>query len=467
MTDSFLLFKLASYFYPLFINTQKNEVDIIVSDYDIENIVLDIYLHESKSAGVFVHSQRLSKEVLKFKQADLNDISSLYHKIERTIFEKTHIKITSLRVHKKRFVDLINTHNLNLHRYDFSQALTSIINIVQKAIDDNLLIIYPNPLVFKFINQLFKILAINLSKITEEVANLIKRMDLALLFAEKDMSFLSHIYKKKDGAINVELLDISKEVNYINSDELSKSFKYDTIAYLNLKSVVNFFLDIIEYEIPIGKKELKLIVQKLLYGIRSIELEWNISPKPNIYNVFQRWLLRLIGFNLNLRKLSHWNIPEFFGNLILSNIGLNSSILLILSDYDKSSNFHESIKYMIKLDLNNGEIYRVSSLNTHDIISEPLSDIESLRLKLMNEFFIQIDLIIKIDKIILSELINTFLINFKDLTPLSLYKFVRKFKECKYFDVFPEFPAFVMLKKKRFTSFLKDLLSVFIDRHEF
>ena len=89
LTDSFLLFKLASYFYPLFINTQKNEVDIIVSDYDIEDIVLDIYLHESKSAGVFVHSQRLSKEVLKFKQADLNDISSLYHKIERTIFEKT------------------------------------------------------------------------------------------------------------------------------------------------------------------------------------------------------------------------------------------------------------------------------------------------------------------------------------------------------------------------------------------
>ena len=305
MTDSFLLFKLASYFYPLFINTQKNEVDIIVSDYDIENIVLDIYLHESKSAGVFVHSQRLSKEVLKFKQVDLNDISSLYHKIERTIFEKTNIKITSLRVHKKRFVDLINTHNLNLHRYDFSQALTSIINIVQKAIDDNLLIIYPNPLVFKFINQLFKILAINLSKMTEEVANLIKRMDLALIFAEKDMSFLSHIYKKKDGAINVELLDISKEVNYINSDELSKSFKYDTIAYLNLKSVVNFFLDIIEYEIPIGKKELKLIVQKLLYGIRSIELEWSISPKPKLYNVLKRWLLRLMGFNLNLRKLSH------------------------------------------------------------------------------------------------------------------------------------------------------------------
>ena len=467
LTDTFLLYKLISYFYPLFINTQKNELDIIVSDYDIENIVLDIYLHESRSAGVYERSQRLPKETLKLKQDDLNDISSLFHDIERTILAKTNIKISSLRIHKKRFIDLLTTHNTNLQKYDFSQTLTSLFNIIQKAIDDDLLLIYPNPLVFQFISRLFTILGMSLSRITEEVIHLVKKMDLALILANNDLSFLSRVYKKRDGSFSVEFLDIDKEVKYQDNNEISKNFKYKTVVYLNLSSVIQFLLDFIELDIPIAKEELKLIFQKLLYGMRSIEFEWKIFPKSKLYNIFQRWILRLMGFNLNLQKLSHWNIPEFFGNLMLSRIGLNSSLLLILSDKDNSSNFYDSIKYMIKLDLINGEINRISSLDKPNVASELISDLKSLRLKLIDEVSIQTDLIIKIDRTLLDELLNKCLINFQDLSPLSLYKIARKFKKLMYFDVFPEFPAFIMLKKKRFTSFLKESLSVLIDRHEF
>jgi hypothetical protein len=467
MTNTFLLYKLISYLYPLFINTQKNEADIIVSDYDIENIVLDIYLHESKSAGVYERNQRLPKGILKFNQDDLNDISSLFHEIERKIFAETSIKISSLRIHKKRFIDLIDTHNANLQRYDFTQAFTSIINVIQKAIDNNLLIIYPNPPVFRFISRLFKILGINLSKITEKTIDLVKKLDLALILADKELSFLSHIYKRQDEGINIEFLDIGKEVNYCDKNEIRRNFKYKTIAYLNLSSLIQFFLDVIELDIPIPKEELKLIFQKLLYGMRSIEFEWNISPKPKLYNVIQRWILRLMGFNLNLQKLSHWNIPEFLGNLILSRIGLYSSILLLISDNDKSSNFYDSIEYMIKIDLNNGKINRILSLNTPNIASEQISNLKSLRLKLTNDGSIPVDLIVKIDRSLFEELLNKCLINFQDLSPLSLYKTVRKFKKSKYFDVFPEFPAFMMLKKKSFTSFLKAILPVLIDRHEF
>ncbi len=466
-TNTFLLYKLFSYLYPIFMNSQKSEVDIIVSDYDIENIVLEIYLHESKSAGIYEKSQRLRKGILNFKQDDLNDISSLYHEIEKKVFEETSIKITSLRILKKRLVDLINTHNSNLQGYDLTQTLSSIINLNQKAIDDDLLIIYPKPLGFHFIALLFTILDINLSKMVEDLADLIEGIDLAVIFANQDLSFLSHIYKKKDGTINLELRDVSKELNYRDNNELSKNFNYKNVVYLNLSSLVTFFLDLFEYDIPIAKEELKLIVQKLLYGMRSIELEWNISPKPKLYNVLQRWILRIMGFNLNLRKLSHWNIPEFFGNLILSRIGLNSSILLILSDNDNPSDFRNSFRYMIKLDLINGELNHISSLSKQVSISDPIQNLESFRLRLLSELGIHTDLIIKIDRSLLRELLNRILVNFQDLSPLSLYKLAKKFKKSTYFDVFPEFPAFLLLKKKRFTSFLKDLISVLIDRHEF
>ena len=141
--------------------------------------------------------------------------------------------------------------------------------------------------------------------------------------------------------------------------------------------------------------------------------------------------------------------------------------MLILSDNDKSRDFYDSINSMIKVDLFNGEIDRISSLNKLNFVSESPLDLESLKSKLINEFSIQIDLIIKIDKILLGELLNTCLIDFQNLTPLSLYKFVRKFKTSTYFDVFPELPIFAMLKKKRFISYLKTLLAVLIDRHEF
>ena len=75
-------------FHPLFINPQINEVDIIISDYDIDNIVLEIHLHESKIAGIFENTKKLPIEILKFNQNDLNDMESLYRKIESKIFEK-------------------------------------------------------------------------------------------------------------------------------------------------------------------------------------------------------------------------------------------------------------------------------------------------------------------------------------------------------------------------------------------
>lgn len=467
LLDAFLLHELTSKFYPLFINAQINEVDIIVSDYDIDNIVLEIYLHESKIAGVYEKTQKLPSELLKFKQEDLNDMAALYSKIESKILEKVNIKITSLRIHKKRLIDLISTHCRNLEKYSFLQAFISLIEIFQKCMEDNLLIIYPKSSIFQFVNDFFKILDINLSKLAKELIDLIKELNLFIIFNDEDFSFLSHIYKKEDGAIDVELLQFKDEINYQNIDKVSKELKTTGLRYLNLNHLTQFILDLVEYEIPVAKEEFKLIIQELIYGMRSIQLEWDISPKPVLYNVLLRWILRLMGYNLNLRKISHWNIPDFFINLIISRIGFNSSLLFIITSTQNSNNLYDSIDYLIKLDIVNGKINRVSSINKEKINSEILSDLRDLRLSLMNNLGIQADLMIKIDQTLIGEILNKCVINFHKLSHLSLYKILRKFKKSAYFDVFPEFPEVLLLKKKRFISFLKICLSVFIDRHEF
>ena len=59
------------------------------------------------------------------------------------------------------------------------------------------------------------------------------------------------------------------------------------------------------------------------------------------YKTFVRLLLRIIGFNLNLKKISHWAIPNYFFHLLTFHFGLNSNILLILTDIKK----HKNLKF--------------------------------------------------------------------------------------------------------------------------
>ena len=467
MLDSFLLHELTLRFYPLFINTQINEIDIVISDYDIDNIVLEIYLHESKIAGIFENTKKLPVETLKFNQNDLNDMGALYSKIESIVLDKFKIKITSVRIYKKRVIDLINTHCSNLETYDFLQAFLSLIEISQKCMDDKLLLIYPEPKLFQFMNGFFDIFDINLSKLIDKMTGLIKELDLNIIFDDEDLSFISHIYKKENGAIDVELLQFKENITYQNIDKVYEELRTKNLYYLNLSHLTQFFLDLIEHEIPLTKEEFKLLIQKLLYGIRSIQKEWDIVPKPKFYYTIIRWILRLMGFNLNLRKLSHWNIPEFFINLLISRVGLNSSLILILTNSQQSEKFHESIKYIVKLEINNGEINHISPINKEKIITESLEDLKDLRLSLIKNTGEYTDLIVKIDQFLVQEIINKCMIKFHKLSLLSLYKILRKFKKSAYFDVFPEFPEYLLLKKKRFTSFLKICLAVLIDRHEF
>ena len=454
-------------YYPLFINTQVNQVDIIISDYDIDNIVLEIYLHESKVVGIIENTRKLPNELFKFNQDALKDMGALYSKIENKVLEKFKVKITSIRIYKKRLIDLINTHCRNLEKNNFVQALISLIEISQKSIDDNLLIIYPEPSIFRFFKELFGILDINLSKLVEELIGFIKDLDLNIIFDDEDLSFLSHVYKREDGGINLELLQFKDKINYQNISKVRKELKAKSLCYLNLNHLTRFLLDIIEHTIPITKEEFKLSIQKLLYGMRSIQREWDITPKPKSYYVIVRWILRLMGFNLNLRKLSHWNIPEFFINLLNSRIGLNSSLMVVITGTKNSKDFYDSIKHIIKLDIINGKISRISSINKEKITSEFVTDLKDFRLSLINTLGNQADLIIKIDQILVQEIINKCVINFHNLSLLSLFKIFRKIKKSAYFDVFPEFPEVLLLKEKRLTSFLKFCLPVLIDRHEF
>jgi hypothetical protein len=229
---------------------------------------------------------------------------------------------------------------------------------------------------------------------------------------------------------------------------------------LKLDSLTNFILEISELQIPINKEKLKLLFQKGLYAFTNQGTYWNINPRPKIYSTLVRFLTRFLGFNLNLKKISYWAIPEYIYYIFDSYFGLNYKIAFLLMDEGK-------IKNIISLKCENGTPIQIIPINQKDIINKesitPLSSIWDF-INIHYGFHV---ILLKIDATLIQKLLDTFLFKFSKLGLLSLLSTMKMVKNQKYFDFFPELPAFQIIKKKNSLSLLKLLLNILIDKYEF
>ncbi len=108
--DAFLLYHLFNLLYPRFVNDQQNILDIIVSDFELENVVFGLYLYETTEPGIHSAIKNLPKDSIKVKQEDLDDREKLFNKLQSFILKEHGIKISCMRLIRKRGVDLINSH---------------------------------------------------------------------------------------------------------------------------------------------------------------------------------------------------------------------------------------------------------------------------------------------------------------------------------------------------------------------
>ena len=217
-------------------------------------------------------------------------------------------------------------------------------------------------------------------------------------------------------------------------------------------------------EVPPSKEKVRLIFQKLLYGIRSYDLYWNMVPKPIISNTLVRFLIRLFGINLNLKKLSHWAIPDFIFGLFDTYIGLNANILIILTEQiNKTPNSNNLMLVRIE----NGAINKLEYISDKNFLSKVNREsLESIRLSVSEKFGF-ITTVFKVDKFLIKAVLSAFLINFHKASLFSILKVVKLLKNPKYFQVYPEIPPYTLIKNRRSFFLLKDALSIVIDKHDF
>ncbi len=269
--------------------------------------------------------------------------------------------------------------------------------------------------------------------------------------------------------INLNKLNIKDSLSLIQ-----KKLQSENTYYLNQNDLLSLVSDFIELSAPLKKGNIQFLLQKVLFGYRSFENHWDMIPRPKIYNTLIRFLIRLFGLNLNLKKISHWAIPDLIFNYIDFYIGLNSRILLIITDQERYKSgktsqeriFKTSCKHILLLKFEESTLHHIKTISKEDLFLGMYNSIESIKERTTKKFGYT-SAIIVIDKSLLQSMVKFFISDNSKFSLFPRFKTLKMFKNDKYFRMYPEFPFYTLIKKKRTIALIKLLLPILIDKHEF
>ncbi len=482
-----VLYNLFEIFYPKFVNDQQNILDIVVSEGEKKEKVLGLYLYETKKVGIHENIKKIPNNLLKSKDVDLERLDNFFNKLQTKLMKEIGIRISSIRIFKKEAINLINKHCEDIRNISLKEFLTRILGLFQIIFERNLFLIYPEPMFLDFFKGIVDLFDnIQLKGVFNFLETLLPKFKISVLIGSGKLFMIFMLQKKvlKSGKselilkiftpreLNVDLTEIEmKNILNLVKEKLNVERSY----YLPLRDLIFLISNASELLVPLKDDNLELLFQKLLFGYRSFEKHWNLVPHPIIYNNLIRFAIRLLGFNINLRKISHWAIPRLLFSFINFYFGLNSKVLLLITDINKHKKSRTNQNVYLKsiteqiflLEIENSTLIKIQTITKDEIFPDDHSaSLDSIKIKIFEKFGF-ISNIIKIDKILLQSVIENFIFNHSRLALLSKIKTLKMLRNKKYFRLYPEIPPYQLIKKKGSISLIKLFLPILIDKHEF
>ncbi len=481
-----ILYHLFEILYPQFINDQQNILDIIITETEKKNKILRTYLYKTKKAGIHETIESLPEGMLRIKSFDSEELDDIFNKIQNALIKERGIQISSIRIFKEEAIELINTYCENVPSLSINEFLEQIIDLIQELIQKNLIFIYPEPIIFKFFKQILKIFEnIKFQKLFKFIEQALPQFSISLFLDSSHFKLVILLQKILSKSRKSELsmqfftleelnikqdeLNINEILNYIQN-----KLKTEKVYYLKQNDLISYISEFFELSIVMNEKNLKFLLQKALFGYRTFEKHWNMVPRPRIYNTFIRFLIRLTGFNLNLKKVSHWAIPDLIFNYVDFYFGLNSKVLFLITDQNRYKKGKFSQENFLKntcissflLEIENSELKKLRFIDKKFLFSAINSSLSSIRDTIESNFGI-ITGIIVFDKFLIQTMLKSFFLRHSKFSFLSRFKILKLLKNERYFRMIPEYPFYEIIRKKRTISFLKLLLPILIDKHEF
>ena len=469
--DPALLYKLVSYIYPDFVNDKQHVLDIIISN-DRKKIEKS-YLHLTYKNGNHYKVKKIDLNNESLVDQDFKNLGVIFNKFQNNLREKEDITISGLRIYTEKAIDKINSLTSSINSIDLKTYLTNLCQIFYNLINKNILYIYPEPSFITFLKRLVRYLNfIDSSKIFTSIFEVLPELNSGIILAQENL-YLLILIRKTTSNINIKLLDLegfNYDFNVINKKtflkKITKKFKLKSSYYFNFQQLLHFLNDLIESDFPLEQGRVSLLLQKLLYAYKSYEINWHSYPRPIIYNFFIKFFSRLVGYNVNLKKLSYWAIPELICNIYNSLWGLSNKILIIITDIERvdKSKKQESLKETLSnaylIETFNGKLKKIQLLRKADVISEnhynSLSNIRNI----LSSKFGYISSVISIDKSLIKSIIQNFLLNLNRFNPFAKLITIRKFQNQNYFNIYPKNTLVQKLK-------IRNLLPILIDKYEF
>ncbi len=480
-----ILQELFELFYPQFINDQQNILDLIISD--DENNILNAYLYRTKKAGVHESVEKLLLEVISdkifpYKKKDLENIELFFNKLQLRLIENKKVRISSIRIFKKGFIDRMNELYRDINSITLDVFFDNFFDFIQEIYENELFYMYPNPTINNFIKDIFKFLnGIKFSSISKFFRDIIPDSKISFLFRPLETYFVLDFMKNSNNPkvtnLNLQIYDLN-QLGIDNQkskqkilDELKPKLKSDSSYYFNLNALIPLLHDIFETNFPPNKKKTEFILQKALFGVRSYQMLWFNAPKMKLFNL-KRLFLRYLGIDINLNKFSHWAIPSTIMAFFNSYFGLKSQILLIYTDTTElKENYKDKIENSFRLaaiiNFENGTINNITTLKKEELLSlNNFNSLETIRNNISASRG-YLSVVICVDKLLLREFIDKFMINIFSFNLLKKVKVLKMIKNQLYLDMYPIIPLLKLMRNSSSIKLLKLLSAIFVDKHEF
>lgn len=486
MLELRLLYRLSKELYPRFINDQQHVVDLIISD--DEQRVLKILFYRTDIVGIHYPFKEIDPDIIKIQKFPVEDLAIFFDELQRAIYEEIGVRISHVRIFKNKGLTILNHLIENIEILSMETFLAQFLDLFQTLFKQKLLLIYPKPNIVSFLEQIITFFGdFKLSNIFSYFLDLLPDIDLSVIVYLTEFPYVIRLRKKskKYDASNIELeVLMLKELDIPFEDltekeiikKVHEKLKPRNTFLFHQEHILRLLEDIFEFEIPLRTEKIKLLLQKVLYGYRSFETKWFRKPKPLLYNTILRFLIQNMGIPLNLKKFSHWAGSHFIFNTLRLNFGLNSRVLLIFTNIKNKHNhtlqngntlIEKSLQKAIILEIEKENIKGLYPIEREELFDDSgnnsLKDIQ-LRLNKNHRY---IDAVISIDKYLLASFLRKIVFKLKRIHLFSKLKFMRTFRNQKYFDIYPKIPIYRFLKNIQYFYLIKTLLSLFIDKYEF
>ncbi|MFX0105537.1 MAG: hypothetical protein ACFE75_08605, partial [Candidatus Hodarchaeota archaeon] len=173
--------------------------------------------------------------------------------------------------------------------------------------------------------------------------------------------------------------------------------------------------------------------------------------------------------------LSHWAIPDLIFDYIDFYLGLNSKILFVITDLKRSRKgkiplgnlLKDTCEHTFLLEFEESILKEIRVFNTEKLFPDTyINSFVSIR-KIISEKYGFLSTIFVLDKLLLQKIVENLIFKRSKSLFFSKLKILKMLKNKKYLTIYPELPPYKLLKIKGRIAFLKLILPILIDKHEF